>query len=57
MNTKDFLRLGLPLGQAASRPPSFHFGVTGATDFIAKFIFGGANGLLDRRVKHVIFCP
>ena len=31
MNTKDFLRLGVPLGQAARR----------ATDFISKFILGG----------------
>lgn len=43
MNTKDFLRLGVPLGQATRR----------ATDFISKFIPGGASGLLDRCVKHV----
>lgn len=31
MNTKDFLRLGVPLGQATRR----------ATDFISKFVLGG----------------
>jgi len=31
MNTKDFLRLGVPLGEATRR----------ATDFVAKFILGG----------------
>ena len=31
MNTKDFLRLGVPLGQATRC----------ATDFISKFILGG----------------
>ena len=31
MNTKDFLRLGVPLGQATRR----------ATDFVAKFILSG----------------
>ncbi len=41
MNTKDFLRLGVPLGQATRLPPSFHFGATSATDFISKFILGG----------------
>src|SRR5258706_7365424 len=33
MNTKDFLRLGMPLGQATRR----------ATDFISKFILGGGD--------------
>jgi hypothetical protein len=33
MNTKDFLRLGVPLGQAARL----------ATDFISKFILGGGG--------------
>jgi tRNA-splicing ligase RtcB (3'-phosphate/5'-hydroxy nucleic acid ligase) len=33
MNTKDFLRLGVPLGEATRR----------ATDFVAKFILGGGN--------------
>ena len=48
MNTKDFLRLGVPLGQTTRR----------ATDFISKFILGGgANAFLDRGVKHVTLCP
>ncbi len=34
MNTKDFLRLGIPLGEATRL----------ATDFVAKFILGGAQG-------------
>jgi len=33
MNTKDFLRLGVPLGEASRR----------ATDFVAKFILGGGD--------------
>jgi hypothetical protein len=33
MNTKDFLRLGVPLGKATRR----------ATDFVARFILGGGN--------------
>jgi hypothetical protein len=33
MNTKDFLRLGVPLGQATRR----------ATDFVSKFILGGGD--------------
>lgn len=33
MNTKDFLRLGIPLGEATRR----------ATDFVAKFILGGGD--------------
>jgi hypothetical protein len=41
MNTKDFLRLGVPWGQATRRPPSCHFGATSATDFISKFMLGG----------------
>ncbi|MEO7677259.1 MAG: hypothetical protein ABIV39_10900 [Verrucomicrobiota bacterium] len=48
MNTKDFLRLGVPLSEA-TRP---------ATDFISKFILGGGvNGFIDRGVKHVTLCP
>jgi len=35
MNTKDFLRLGVPLGEATRR----------ATDFVAKFILDGGNKL------------
>jgi hypothetical protein len=44
-------RPSVPLGQATRLPPSFpsplrfdaasHFGATGATDFISKFILGG----------------
>ena len=33
MNTKDFLRLGVPLGEATRR----------ATDFVSKFILGGGD--------------
>lgn len=33
MNTKDFLRLGVPLGEATRR----------AADFMAKFILGGGR--------------
>ncbi len=43
MNTKDFLRLGVPLGEA-TRPPSPRYGATRrATDFIAQFILGGGD--------------
>ena len=37
MNTKDFLRLGVPLGQATRR----------ATDFISKFILGGGTSIRE----------
>jgi len=33
MNTKDFLRLGVPLGEATRQ----------ATDFVANFILGGGD--------------
>jgi len=33
MNTKDFLRMGIPQGQATRR----------ATDFVSKFILGGGD--------------
>jgi hypothetical protein len=47
MNTKDLLRLGVPLGEATRR----------AADFVAKFIQGGGRfGLVDLRVKHVTLC-
>jgi hypothetical protein len=49
MNTKDFLRLGVPLGQATRLRPSFHFGATGAMDFISKFILGG-GGFQERGI-------
>jgi hypothetical protein len=43
MNTKDFLRLGVPLGQATRR----------ATDFISKFILGGgASGSAEFSPLH-----
>jgi hypothetical protein len=42
MNTKDFLRFGVPLGEATRRPPSLRFGATSATDFVAKYILGGS---------------
>jgi hypothetical protein len=35
MNAKDFLRLGVPLGEATRR----------ATDFVAKYILGGGINL------------
>src|SRR5438093_8815055 len=38
MNTKDFIRLGAPLGEATRR----------ATDFISKFILSSAHRVLDR---------
>jgi tRNA-splicing ligase RtcB len=48
MNTKDFLRLGVPLGQATSR----------ATDFIAKFILGGGDkSRLHEEVAAVVANP
>lgn len=33
MNTKDFIRMGVPLGEATGR----------ATDFVSKFILGGGD--------------
>ena len=33
MNTKDFIRMGVPLGEATRR----------ATDFVSKFILGGGD--------------
>jgi len=41
MNTKDFLRLGVPLGEASRRPPSLCFDATSATGFVAQFTLGG----------------
>jgi hypothetical protein len=36
-----------------SRPPSFHFGATGATDFVAQFILGGGFRVcLSTSVQH-----
>jgi tRNA-splicing ligase RtcB (3'-phosphate/5'-hydroxy nucleic acid ligase) len=48
MNTKDFLRLGVPLGEATRR----------ATDFVAKFVLGGGDkSKLEHEVKAVIAHP
>jgi len=48
MNAKDFLRLGVPLGQATRR----------ATDFISKFILaGGDKTRLEEEVKAIIANP
>ena len=44
MNAKDFLRLGVPLGEAARR----------TTNFVAKFILSGESyERIDDCVKHV----
>ncbi|MBI3876138.1 MAG: RtcB family protein [Verrucomicrobia bacterium] len=48
MNTKDFLRLGVPLGQATRR----------ATDFISKFILGGGDkSRLHEQVAAIVANP
>src|SRR5438128_3470029 len=48
MNTKDFLRLGVPLGEATRR----------ATDFVSKFVLGGGDkSRLEQEVKAVIANP
>jgi tRNA-splicing ligase RtcB len=48
MNTKDFLRLGVPLGEATRR----------ATDFISRFILGGGDKTrLEAEVKAVLANP
>jgi tRNA-splicing ligase RtcB len=48
MNTKDFIRLGMPLGEATRR----------ATDFVAKFILGGGDkSRLEAEVKAVVAHP
>jgi tRNA-splicing ligase RtcB (3'-phosphate/5'-hydroxy nucleic acid ligase) len=48
MNTKDFIRLGVPLGEATRR----------ATDFVCKFILGGGDkSQLEREVKAIISNP
>ena len=41
MNTKDFLRLGVPLGEATRR----------ATNFVAKFILGGGDKTILESVE------
>jgi len=48
MNTKDFIRLGVPLGEATRR----------ATDFVAKFILGGGDKTrLEAEVKAIVAHP
>src|SRR6266704_5441735 len=48
MNTKDFIRLGIPLGEATRR----------ATDFISKFILaGGDKTRLEEEVKAILANP
>src|SRR5438128_1806536 len=48
MNTKDFLRLGVPLGEATRR----------ATNFVAKFILGGGDKTRwEEEVKAIIANP
>ena len=48
MNTKDFIRLGVPLGEATRR----------ATDFVAQFILsGGDKKRLEEEVKAIIANP
>ena len=48
MNTKDFIHLGIPLGEATQR----------ATDFISKFILAGGNrARLEEEVKAIIANP
>jgi len=48
MNTKDFLRLGVPLGEATRR----------ATDFVARFILGGGDkSRLREEVSAIVANP
>jgi hypothetical protein len=48
VNTKDFLRLGVPLGEATRR----------ATDFVAKFILGGGDkSRLHEEVAAIVANP
>src|SRR5258708_33894168 len=48
MNTKDFLRLGVPLGQVTRL----------ATDFVAKFILGGGDkSRLHEEVAAIVANP
>lgn len=48
MNTKDFIRLGVPLGEATRR----------ATDFVAKFILGGGDkSRLHEEVAAIVATP
>jgi tRNA-splicing ligase RtcB len=48
MNTKDFIRLGVPLGEATRR----------ATDFVSRFILGGGDKTrLEEEVKAIVASP
>lgn len=48
MNTKDFIRLGVPLGEATRR----------ATDFVSRFILGGGDKTrLEAEVKAIVGNP
>jgi tRNA-splicing ligase RtcB (3'-phosphate/5'-hydroxy nucleic acid ligase) len=48
MNTKDFIRLGIPLGEATRR----------ATDFVSQFILsGGGKASLEEELKAIIANP
>jgi tRNA-splicing ligase RtcB (3'-phosphate/5'-hydroxy nucleic acid ligase) len=48
MNTKDFLRFGVPLGEATRR----------ATDFVAQFILrGGDSSRLEEEIKAIVANP
>jgi tRNA-splicing ligase RtcB len=48
MNTRDFIRLGIPLGEATRR----------ATDFISKFILaGGDKTRLEEELKAIVATP
>jgi tRNA-splicing ligase RtcB len=48
MNTKDFLRLGVPLGEATRR----------ATDFVAQYVLrGGDTAKLEDEIKAIVASP
>jgi hypothetical protein len=48
MNAKDFLRLGVPLGEATRR----------ATDFVAQYVLrGGGTAKLEDEIKAVVARP
>jgi hypothetical protein len=48
MNTKDFIRLGIPLGEATRR----------ATDFVSQFILsGGDKTKLEEELKAIMANP
>src|SRR5437868_12348879 len=48
MNTKDFIRLGVPLGEAARR----------ATDYVAQYVLhGGDTARLEDEIKAIVANP